>query len=101
MKKINPSISPWGAPVLFVKKKDGTLRMCVDYHRLNKLTIKDSFMIPRIDDFLDTLNNAKIFSKLDLHQAYYQVQVKKEDRHIRLHSEQNLVFLSLMYYHLD
>ena len=80
-KKINPSISPWGAPVLFVKKKDGTLRMCVDYCRLNKLTIKDSFTIPRIDDFLDTLNGAKVFSKLDLHQAYYQVQVKKEDRH--------------------
>jgi hypothetical protein len=65
--RISPSISPWGAPVLFVKKKDGSLRMCVDYHRLNKLTIKDSFTIPRIDDFLDILSGAKVFSKLDLH----------------------------------
>jgi hypothetical protein len=78
---ISPSISPWGAPVLFIKKKDGSLRLCVDYRKLNKLTIKDSFMIPRIDDFLDSLGNAKVFTKLDLHQAYHQVRVWEEDKY--------------------
>ena len=52
---IQPSISPWGAPVLFVKKKDGTLRMCIDYRQLNKVTIKNKYPLPRIDDFFDQL----------------------------------------------
>ena len=63
---IQPSTSPYGAPILFARKKDGTLRMCVDYRSLNKMTKKDVYPIPRIDDLLDRLTNAKIFSKIDL-----------------------------------
>ena len=63
---IRPSVSPWGAPVLFVKKKDGTLRLCIDYRQLNKLTIKNKYLLPRIDDLFDQLKGASIFSKIDL-----------------------------------
>ena len=63
---IQPSTSPYGAPILFARKKDGTLRMCVDYRSLNKMTKKDVYPIPRIDDLLDRLTDAKIFSKIDL-----------------------------------
>ena len=63
---IQPSTSPYGAPILFTRKKDGTLRMCVDYRSLNKMTKKDVYPIPRIDDLLDRLTNATIFSKIDL-----------------------------------
>ena len=61
---IRPSVSPWGAPVLFVKKKDGTLRLCVDYRQLNKLTVKNKYPLPKIDDLVDQLKGASIFSKL-------------------------------------
>ena len=63
---IRPSVSPWGAPVLFVKKKDGTLRLCIDYRQLNKLTVKNKYSLPRIDDLFDQLKGASIFSKIDL-----------------------------------
>lgn len=63
---IRPSISPWGAPVIFVKKKDGTLRLCIDYRELNKATIKNRYPMPRIDDLFDQLRGASIFSKIDL-----------------------------------
>ena len=63
---IHPSVSPWGAPVLFVKKKDGTLRLCIDYRQLNKLTIKNKYSLPRIDDLFNQLKGASIFSKIDL-----------------------------------
>ena len=63
---IQPSISPWGAPVLFVKKKDGTLRMCIDYRQLNKVTIKNKYPLPRIDDLFDQLQGSSFFSKIDL-----------------------------------
>ena len=61
-----PSMSPWGAPILFVKKKDGTLRLCVDYRQLNKVTIKNKYPLPKIDDLFDQLGGASIFSKIDL-----------------------------------
>ena len=60
---IRPSVSPWGAPVLFVKKKDGTLRLCIDYRQLNRITIKNRYPLPRIDDLFDQLKGAKVFSK--------------------------------------
>ena len=63
---IRPSISPWGAPVLFVKKKDGILWLCVDYRKLNKMTVKNKYRLPRIDDLLDQLKGASVFSKIDL-----------------------------------
>ena len=68
---IRPSHSPWGAPVLFVKKKDGTLRMCVDCKELNKVTIKNKYLLPRIDDLFDQLNGATLFSKIDLRSGYH------------------------------
>ncbi|GKF46114.1 hypothetical protein Tco_0135916, partial [Tanacetum coccineum] len=63
---IRPSSSPWGAPVLFVKKKDGSFRMCIDYRELNKLTVKNRYPLPRIDDLFDQLQGSSIYSKIDL-----------------------------------
>ena len=63
---IRPSVSPWGAPVLFVKKKDGTLRMCIDYRKINKVTMKNKYPLPRIEDLFDQLKGAGVFSKIDL-----------------------------------
>jgi hypothetical protein len=68
-----PIMSPWGAPVLFVKNKDSTLRLCVDYRQLNKVTIKNKYPLPRIDDLFNQLGGASIFSKIDLRSRYHQV----------------------------
>ena len=76
---IRPSISPWGAPMLFFKKKDGSMRMCIDYQELNKVTIKNRYPLPRIGDLLDQLQGAQVFSKVNLRSGYYQVRVKEED----------------------
>ncbi|WMV45713.1 hypothetical protein MTR67_039098 [Solanum verrucosum] len=76
---LRPSMSPWGAPVLFVRKKDGSLRMCIDYRQLNKVTIKNKYPLLRIDDFFDQLQGAKCFSKIDLRLGYRQVRVKDKD----------------------
>jgi hypothetical protein len=76
---IRPSISPWGSPVLFVKKKDGSLRMCVDYRQLNEVTIKNKYPLPRIDDLFDQLNGARVFLKIDLRTGYHQLKIWKED----------------------
>ena len=73
---IRPSVSPWGAPMLFVKKKDGTLRLCVDYRQLNKVTVKNKYPLPHIDDLFDQLKDAGVFSKIDLRLGYYQMGVK-------------------------
>jgi hypothetical protein len=73
---IKPSVSPWGAPVLFVKKKEGTLTLCIDYRQLNKVTIKNKYPLPRINDLFDQVGAAKIFSKLDLRSGYHQVRKK-------------------------
>ena len=78
-KLIRPSTSPWGAPVLFVKKKDGSLRLCVDYRRLNRVTIKNKYPLPRIDDLFDQLKGARYFSKIDLRSGYHQMRVREED----------------------
>ena len=74
-------IRPWGAPVLFVKKKDGTLRLCIDYRQLNKLTVKNKYPLPRIDDLFDQLKGESIFSKIDLRSGYHQLRIKDADVH--------------------
>ncbi|KAI3822522.1 hypothetical protein L1987_10113 [Smallanthus sonchifolius] len=76
---IRPSHSSWGAPVLFVKKKDGSFRMSIDYRELNKLTIKNRYPLPRIDDFFDQLQGSTCFSKIDLRSGYHQLRVQEED----------------------
>ena len=76
---IRPSVSPWGAPVLFVKKKDDTLRMCIDYRQINKVTVKNKYPLPRIEDLFDQLRGASVFSKIDLRSGYYQLRVKEVD----------------------
>ncbi|GKB99770.1 retrotransposon protein, putative, ty3-gypsy subclass [Tanacetum coccineum] len=76
---IQPSTSPWGAPVLFVKKKDGSFRMCIDYRDLNKLTIKNRYPLPRIDDLFDQLQGLSVYSKIDLRLDYHQSRVRDED----------------------
>nr|GFC24199.1 RNA-directed DNA polymerase homolog [Tanacetum cinerariifolium] len=73
---IRPSVSPWGAPVLFVKKKDGSMRLCIDYRELNRITIRNRYPLSRIDDFFDQLQGAKYFSKIDLRSGYHQLRVK-------------------------
>ncbi|GKB11082.1 hypothetical protein Tco_0845005 [Tanacetum coccineum] len=76
---IRPSTSPWGAPVLFVKKKDGSFRMCIDYQELNKLTIKNRYPLPKIDDLFDQLQDSSVYSKIDLRSGYHQLRVRDED----------------------
>ena len=79
--QIRPSDSPYGAPILFAKKKDGRLRLCVDYRALNKNTIVDSYPLPRIDELLSRLQGAKYFSRLDLRDGYFHVPVAEQDVH--------------------
>ncbi|GJT32255.1 putative reverse transcriptase domain-containing protein, partial [Tanacetum coccineum] len=76
---IRPSSSPWGAPVLFVKKKDGSFRMCIDYRKLNKLTVKNRYPLPRIDDLFDQLQGSSVYSKINLRSGYHQLRVREED----------------------
>jgi hypothetical protein len=76
---IRPSVSPWGAPVIFVRKKDGSWRLCIDYHQLNKATIKNQYPLPRIDDLFDQMKGETMFSKIDLRSGYHQLQIKEED----------------------
>jgi hypothetical protein len=76
---IRPSSSPWGCPTLFVKKKDGSLRLCVDYRPLNAVTIKNKYPLPRIDVLFDQLARAKVFSKIDLRSGYHQIKIRPCD----------------------
>nr|GFB34977.1 putative reverse transcriptase domain-containing protein [Tanacetum cinerariifolium] len=76
---IRPSSSPWGAPVLFVKKKDGSFRMCIGYRELNKLTVKNRYPQPRIDDVFDQFQGSSVYSKNDLRLGYHQLRVREED----------------------
>ena len=76
---IRLSVSPWGAPILFVKKKYGTLRLCIDYRQLNKVTIKNIYPLLRIDDLFDQMKGALVFSKIDLRSEYHQAHIKEEN----------------------
>ncbi|GJU84216.1 putative reverse transcriptase domain-containing protein, partial [Tanacetum coccineum] len=76
---IRPCSSPWGTPVLFVKKKDGSFWMCIDYRELNKLTVKNRYPLPRIDDLFDQLQGSRVYSKIDLRSGYHQLRVREED----------------------
>jgi hypothetical protein len=76
---IRPSTSPWAAPVLFVEKKDGTKRMCIDYRSLNEVTIKNKYPLPRIEDLFDQLRGASVFSKIDLRLGYHQLRIQPSD----------------------
>ncbi|GKE36518.1 putative reverse transcriptase domain-containing protein, partial [Tanacetum coccineum] len=76
---IRPSSSPWGATMLFVKKNDGSFRMCIDYRELNKLTVKNRYLLPRIDDLFNQLQGSQFFSKIDLRSGYHQLRVHEDD----------------------
>jgi hypothetical protein len=76
-----PSVSSWGAPTLFVRKKDGTLRLCIDYRQLNKKTIKNKYPFPRIKNLFEQLRGALVFSKIDLRLGYHQLRIKDEEIH--------------------
>ncbi|GKC20998.1 hypothetical protein Tco_1023148, partial [Tanacetum coccineum] len=76
---IRPSTSPWGAPLLFVKKIEGSFRICIDYRELNKLTVKNRYPLPRIDDLFDQLQGSSVYSKIDLRSGYHQLRVRDED----------------------
>jgi hypothetical protein len=76
---IRPSTSPWAAPVLFVEKKDGTKRMCIDYRALNEVTVKNKYPLPRIMDLFDQLRGASVFSKIDLRSGYHQLRIRPSD----------------------
>ncbi|KAL4032858.1 hypothetical protein IC575_005941 [Cucumis melo] len=76
---IRPSVTPWGAPVLFVKKKDGSMRLCIDYRELNKVTIKNCYPLTRIDDLFDKLQGATVFSKIDLRSGYHKLRIRDSD----------------------
>jgi hypothetical protein len=78
---IRPSASPWGSPTLFVLKKDGTQRLCVDYRALNAVTIKNKYPLPQIDDLMDQLRQAKFFNKIGLRLGHHQMKIRMEDIH--------------------
>ena len=75
---VKPSTSPWGALILFVKKKDGSLRLCIDYREFNKVTFRNQYPLPRIDDLLDQLQGVRVFSKIDLRSGYHQLKIRSE-----------------------
>ena len=78
---IIPSVSSWGAPVLFFKKKYGNLIVCIDYKKLNKVIVKNKYQFPRIDDLFDQIKGAKVFSNINLRYGYYKMRIKEEDIH--------------------
>jgi hypothetical protein len=76
---IRPSVSPWGVPVIFLKKKDGSLRLCIDYRDLNRAIVKNRYPMPQIDDLFDHMKGAAVFSKIDLRSGYHHLRIKEGD----------------------
>jgi hypothetical protein len=76
---IHPSVSPWGVPIIFIQKKDGLWRLCIDYRQLNKATIKNQYLFPRIDDLFDQIKGVMVFSKINLRSGYHQLRIKEDD----------------------
>ena len=76
---IRPGTSPWGAPVIFAKEKDKTLKLCIDYRQLNRVAIKNQYPLPRIDDLFDQLRGVRVYSKIDLRIGYHQLRVREID----------------------
>ena len=76
---IRPSVSPWGAPVLFLKKKNGSMRLCIDYRELNKVKVKNRYPLLKIDDLFVQLRGANVFSKIDLRSGYHQLRIRNSD----------------------
>jgi hypothetical protein len=91
---IRPSSSPWGCPAIFVKKKDQTLRMCVDYRSLNEVTIKNMYPLPRIDILFDQLTRARVFSKIDLRLGYHHIHIRPKI-YLRPHSLCGMDYLNI------
>lgn len=97
---IHPSSSPWGAPMLFLKKNDGPMLMCIDYKELNKVTIKNKYLLPRIDNMLDQLQAALVFFKIYLRSIYHQLKVKELESQ-KLPLEQGIATTSFSWCILD
>ena len=76
---VRPNTSPWGAPVLFVKKNDGSFRLCIDYRELNKVTKRNQYPLPRIDDLFYQLQGERVFSKIDMRSSYHQLKIQSKD----------------------
>jgi hypothetical protein len=76
---IRPSVSPWGALLLFVKKEDGSMQLCIDYRELNRIIVRNKYPLPRIDDLFDQLQGAQVFSKIDLRSSYHQLKIEPGD----------------------
>ena len=96
---IKPSQSPFGAPVLFVKKKSGEMRLCVDYRALNEITVKNKYPLPRVEDLIDQLKGAKVFSKIDLRSGYHQIRIDEKDIE-KQPSGQGMDITNFWFYHL-
>jgi hypothetical protein len=79
LRLIRPSVSPWGAPIIFIRKKDGSWRLCIEYRQLNKAMIKNQYLFPRIDDLFDQMKGAMVLSKIDLRSEYHQLWIKEDD----------------------
>ena len=93
---IQPSSSPWASPIILVPKKDGSLRFCIDYRKLNSVTRKDAYPLPRVDDTLEPLSGSKWFSTLDLICGYWQVEIEEKDRH-KTHSKKTSRIILMIY----
>jgi hypothetical protein len=97
---IRPSSSPWGATVLFVQKKDGSHRMCVDYRSLNNVIVKNKYPLPCIEDLFDQMRDARVFSKIDLRSGYHQMKIRPSDNS-KTDFRPDMVYMSSSLCHLD